>query len=224
MRFVFQKLERGVDRTGRHAADGDGVELLHAVERTRDGLVLDRGDRAQRNQLIVRPGHVNVLQLFGIEPIHSFDLRDHFVAQAVHVEPVDVIAADAGGEIGADLLHVEPHGRNLVMIENDLGLRLVDLGVDIAELEHVRLPSPLPKISLANSRMRSWSGGRSDNEADREIVRAGQRFRHDREHLDAGNGSRASVARPADNPSSAFCAFPTVSKPFRRNRSSGLVI
>ena len=52
---------------------------------------------------------------------------------------VDEISADAGGKIGADLLHVETHGRNLVVIENDLRLRLIDLGIDVAELEHVRL-------------------------------------------------------------------------------------
>ena len=85
------------------------------------------------------PGNVNVIQLFRIQPIHPFDLRNDLVAQAFHVEPVDVIAADAGGEIGADLLHVESHRRDLVVIENDLRLRLVDLGVDVAKLKHVRL-------------------------------------------------------------------------------------
>ncbi len=34
----------------------------------------------ERNELIVRPGDVNVLQLLGIESIDSFDLRDDLVA------------------------------------------------------------------------------------------------------------------------------------------------
>ncbi len=42
-------------------------------------------------------------------------------------------------EIGADLLHVEAHRRDLVVIEHDLRLRLIDLGVDVAELKNVRL-------------------------------------------------------------------------------------
>ena len=84
---------------------------------------------------------------------------------------VHEIAADAGGQIGADLLHIEAHRRDLVVIEHDLGLRLVDLGVDVAELKHCACHRLSLKICLANSRMRSWLGGRSDDEADRKIVR-----------------------------------------------------
>ena len=42
-------------------------------------------------------------------------------------------------KIGPDLLHVEAHGRNLVVIENDLRLRLIDLGIDVAKLKDMRL-------------------------------------------------------------------------------------
>ena len=38
--------------------------------------------------------------------------------------------------------------------------------------------------------MRSWSAVDAMMKADREIVRAGQRFRHDRKHLNAGNSSQ----------------------------------
>ena len=79
VRLVLQKLQRSIERTGRNAADRDRVELLHPIERTRDGFVLDRRDRAQRDELVVRTGDVNVLQLFRIQPIDAFDLRDHFV-------------------------------------------------------------------------------------------------------------------------------------------------
>ena len=128
-----------VQRTRRHAADGDRVELLHAIERARDGFVFDRRHRAQRNQLIVRTGDVNVFQLLRIQTIDAFDLRNHLVAAAGDVEPVDEVAADAGGEVGADLLHVQTHRRDFVVIENDLRLRLIDLGVDVRESEHARL-------------------------------------------------------------------------------------
>ena len=50
-----------------------------------------------------------------------------------------IIAADAGRDIGAHLLHVETERRDLVVIEHDLGLRLVDLRIDVGELENMRL-------------------------------------------------------------------------------------
>ncbi len=99
----------------------------------------DRSNRAERYQLIIRARDVNVLYLFRIQPIHPFDLRDYFVTQAFHVEPIHKIAANARGKVGADFLHIESHGRDLVVIENDLRLRLVDFGIDVAKLEHMRL-------------------------------------------------------------------------------------
>ena len=59
-RLVLQKFQSGVERDGGHPLMRDGVELLHPIERTRHGFVLDRSDRAQRDKLIVRPGDVNV--------------------------------------------------------------------------------------------------------------------------------------------------------------------
>src|SRR5438477_1613257 len=175
--------------TGRDATDGDGSKLLHSVQRTRHGFVLDRCNGAEWHELIVRAGDVNILQLFGIEPVHPFDLRDYLVTQAVHVEPIHKITADAGRKIRPDLLHIEPHGRNLVMIENDLRLWLIDLGVDVAKLEHVCLhrfeedsPGQLENAFLA--------GSGSDYETDRKIITARERFGHDREHLDSRNGPK----------------------------------
>ena len=192
MRLVLEELERGIDRTGRNAADGDGIQLLHAIQRTRDGFMLDVRDRAQRDQLVVRPGDVNFVQLLGIQPVDALDLRDDFVAEAFHVEPVDVISADAGREIGADLLHIEAHGRDLVVIENDLRLRLVDFRVDVAELKHVRLHRFLENLLCEFENSFLVCGG-GDDEADRKIVRAGKRFRHDRKHLNRRDSSQVSA-------------------------------
>ena len=101
--------------------------------------MFDRCGRAQGDEPIIRPGHVNIIQLFRIQPIDPFNLRNHLVTQAVHVEPIDKIAADAGGEIGTNLLHVESHRRHFVMIENDLRLGLIDFGIDVAKLKNVCL-------------------------------------------------------------------------------------
>src|SRR5205807_5357398 len=59
-RFVLQKFESSIERNCGHAVDRDCVELLHPIERTRDRFVLNRSDCAQRDELIVRPAHVNI--------------------------------------------------------------------------------------------------------------------------------------------------------------------
>ena len=70
-RFVLKKLERRIERPSRYAANRDRVELLHPIERTRHGLVLDLRDRAQWNQLAIRAADVNVLQLLRIQALRS---------------------------------------------------------------------------------------------------------------------------------------------------------
>ena len=101
--------------------------------------MFDRGDSAEWNELIVRPRDIDILQLFRIQPIHPLNLRDDLVTQPLHVEPVNKITADTGGEVCADLLHVQAHCRNFVMIENDLRLRLIDLGIEVAKIEDMCL-------------------------------------------------------------------------------------
>src|SRR5207244_9891464 len=127
----------GIPRTRGHPADRARVELLHPIERTRDGFVFNRSDGAQRDELIVRPANVNIFQLLRVQPIDALDLRNHLVTAPFDVESIDVIPSDASREVGAYLLHVEAERCDFVMIENDRRLRLVDLRVDVAELEYV---------------------------------------------------------------------------------------
>ena len=103
-------------------------------------MMSKRGNGAQRHELIVWTSDVNIFQLFRIEPLGPFDLWNDFVTSSFDVEAIDEVAANAGRKIGAHLLHVHAHGRNLVVIENNFGLRLVDLGVDLGrEEEHSAL-------------------------------------------------------------------------------------
>ena len=82
-------------------------------------LLSQRGDGAQRHQLVVRSGDVDIFQLLGIQALDALDLRNHLVAAPVDVEAVDEIAADAAREIGADLLHVEAERGDLVAVDHD---------------------------------------------------------------------------------------------------------
>src|SRR6516162_8959046 len=126
-------------------------------------------DGAQRNQLVIGTRHVNVIQLLRVQAVYAFNLWNDFIAQSFHVEPVNVIAADAGREIGANLLHVESHRGNFVMIENDLRLGLVDLGVDVAELKHVRLHCLLENL-LGKFQDAFLIGGGSNDKANGKVV------------------------------------------------------
>src|SRR6184192_4785205 len=58
--LVLQKLQSSIERNGWNPADGDCVELLHPIERTRDGFMVDGSDRAQRDELVVRSADVNI--------------------------------------------------------------------------------------------------------------------------------------------------------------------
>ena len=144
--------------------------------------MLDACNRAEWDELLVRAGDVNAVQLFGVQPIHPFDLRDDFVTQAFHVEAIHKITADAGGKVGADLLHIETHRRNFVVIENDLRLRLIDLSVDVTKLKNVGLHRFQENL-LGQLKDAFLARGRSDHETDWKIITARKRFRHDREHL-----------------------------------------
>src|SRR6266498_3154717 len=64
--LILQKLQSSIERNGRNSADGDRVELLHPIERPRDGFVVDGGDGAQRDELVVRSADVNIFQLLRI--------------------------------------------------------------------------------------------------------------------------------------------------------------
>src|SRR5207249_11899989 len=108
---------------------------------------------------------------------------------AVHVEPIHKITANAGRKIGSDLLHIEAHRRNLVMIENNLRLGLIYVGIDVAKLKDMCLHCCEENLlgQLENAFL-AGSGG--DYETNRKIITTRKRFRHDREHLDSGNGPK----------------------------------
>ena len=102
--------------------------------------MLDFRHRAQRHQLSIRPAHVNVFQLLRIQPLGPLDLGNDLVTPAGNVEAIDEVAADARRKIGAHQLHIETHRGHLVVVENNFGLRLIDLGVDQRwEIKHPAL-------------------------------------------------------------------------------------
>ncbi len=90
----------------------------------------------------------------GLRRLDPLDLRDDLVAAAGDVEAVDVVAADHGAQIGADLSEVEAQGGHLVAVDDELGLGLVDLDVDQRrEGEHAAVAWPSAAICWANSRI-----------------------------------------------------------------------
>src|SRR5262249_2406741 len=92
-RGVLEDAQPLVERARGAAEDLDRVQLLEAVQRARLDALAQRGDRAERHQLAVRPGDVDLVQLLGGEPPRALDLRDDLVAPAVDGEAIDEVAA-----------------------------------------------------------------------------------------------------------------------------------
>ena len=73
---------------------------------------------------------MDIVQLIGIETVHTLDLGDHLVAAAGDVEPVDKVAAHHGGQVSAHLLQIQSHFGCFVTVNDDFGLGLVDFDID----------------------------------------------------------------------------------------------
>src|SRR5207249_1036160 len=91
------------------------------------------------------------------------------VTASFDVEPVDIIAADAGRDIGAYLLHVEAERRNFIVIENNRRSGLVDLRIDVADLETVRLHR-ISENLLSEIKNPFLHGGRGDDPKDHALI------------------------------------------------------
>ena len=109
-------------------------------------------------------------------------MRDDLVAAAVDIEAVHEISAEHGGEILADLAQVEPERGDLITVQNDLGLGLVDFGIDDRrEGEHAAFGRLLLKLAGDLENLGGLRGG-GDDELHRKISAARQRGRSDGKH------------------------------------------
>ena len=74
-------------------------------------------------------------ELIGRQPLRALDLRNDLVAPALDAEAVDVVAAEQRRQILAGLAQIDALRAELVAIEDDLGLRLIELQVGVGEDE-----------------------------------------------------------------------------------------
>ena len=187
LRLAIHEVEHLAERTRRHAAQFDGVELLEAVQRTRPSLFLQRGERAERHQFIVGPLDVRAFQLTRIQARIALQERNHLVAQTVETEPVHEISADERREVSAHRAHVQPERRDLVPIQHQFDFRLVNFGINQRrEVKHVAAHGgDLQRLGKLQNAFRLFRA--EQDELDGKLAPAGQRRRGDREGLDAGN-------------------------------------
>ena len=135
--FLFEEAQRLIERDGRRddALDADGIQLLELLQFTRLGGRSQAGKRRERNQLVIGPGDVHLLQLICRQTLVAFELWNHLVAAALDAEPVDVIAAHQCRQIESRLSQVDALRSELVAIEDDFNLRLVELDVGVGKDE-----------------------------------------------------------------------------------------
>ena len=135
--LVFQETQRFVERHiwRNHSLDGHSVELLEFFQLARLGCGLQRCEGRQRNEFIVGSLDVDLFELIGCQTLRSLDLRNHLVTPALDAKAIDIIPAQHCGKILTGLSQVYSLGAELVAVEDDLGLRLVELQVRIGENE-----------------------------------------------------------------------------------------
>ena len=134
-------------------------------------VVFKRRERRERHELAVRPGDVDLRELIRRQPLGALDLRDHLVAAPLDAEPVDVVAAEQRREIAAGLAQVDALRAQLVAIEDDLGLRLVELQVGVGEHEQAARERLLHELFGELAQLLRL-GRRGDHEIDREVAAA----------------------------------------------------
>ena len=126
----LEHFQRLVERAAGLAGKFHRVELLKTIERAGHRLVLDVGDGAERDELVLRTADVDVRQLVGVEPLGAFDLRNDLIAAAGNIETVDVVAAERGRKISAHLGEIQSERGHFFPVDDHFRLRLIVLQVD----------------------------------------------------------------------------------------------
>jgi hypothetical protein len=136
-RALLENLEGLVDGDARREDGGDlgRVELLEAVDLARFRGFLQLREGGELQELAVGAPYVGGAELVGIKAALALDLRDDLVAASLGAEAVDVVPAEEGAQVGADLLEVKSERGDLVPVEGDFDLRLVVLQITVGKDE-----------------------------------------------------------------------------------------
>ena len=167
-----RKLQRLVERNRRrdHALDAHGIELLELLQLPRLGRGPQLANVDSGTSLSLGAGDVDLRELIGRQPLRALDLRNDLVAPALDAEAVDVVAAEQRRQIRAGLAEVDALRAELVAIEDDLGLRLVELQVGVGEDEQPAGERLLHQLAGEIAELLRL-GRRGDHEVDRESRR-----------------------------------------------------
>ena len=190
MRRGFQHRQAFIQPAG-HARQLDGVKLLKAVKGARHRAVFQGGDSRQGHQPLFRSTQVNIPQLLRIEPPVTHQLGDHLVGATVDIEPVDVVAPQRRPQIQTHLALGQSQRRQLLVVEQDLGLGLIDFQIDLRR--KVKQPAFHRRLLQSLSPGQHVGGlvGGGDHKLHRKVAAAGQGRRLGHKHLQPGNGVHA---------------------------------
>jgi len=162
--------------------------LLEAVEGAGLGGGLEGGEGGELDKLAAGGADVEVFQLIDGEAGGALGLGDDFVTAAAVTEPVDIVAAEEGAEIGADLGEVYAQHGHFVAVENDFGLGLVVFQVGVGEHELFACEGFLYELVCEVVNLAGLGGG-VDDEVDGELAAAGEGFGGGGDDADAGDGA-----------------------------------
>src|SRR6266446_3580176 len=184
--LVFQETQRFVERHIRrnHSLNGHGVELLKFFQFARLSRRLQRGEGGEWDEFVVRSFDVDLLELIGRQTLGALDLWNDFVTPPLNAEAIYIIPAQHGGEILAGLGQVHSLRAELVAVEDDLGLRLVELQVGVSEDEQTTRECLTHELFSKCVELPGLHR-RGDHELNWEVSATGQRGRGQWDHADA---------------------------------------
>src|SRR5439155_15860471 len=120
------------------------------------------------------------------QSLRAFDLRNDLVAPSLDTEPIDVVPADQRRKILTGFPEIDTLRSQFVSIEDDFGLRLIELQIGVGEDEQTARERLLYELGPETHKLLRLSR-RGNHEVDWEISATGQGRRRLRNRADARN-------------------------------------
>ena len=159
--------------------------MLKTVQRARRGVGFKMREGVHRHELAFRAFDIGALELVGVQTRAAPELRNDLVAAAREIEAVHIIAADEGGEVGADGLQIEAEHGDFFAVNHEFHFGLVNFRVnDRREGEQAAGRGFLLQNLCELQYLIRLDGG-GQNKFHRELAAAGQCRRHDHVQLNA---------------------------------------
>ena len=130
------------------------------------------------------------------EPEFPRRLRDDLIAAAIEAETVDIIAAEQGGERGANILHVNAETVGFVRVDLEIDLRHIEFEIAVGEKKQAAVAGRFLDLGHDIRELAVIADGADHELQRRPARRARQRRRPEGQNLGSGHIARVLAAAP----------------------------